>query len=104
VEVCEDNYEGYDDFSRFQAAEKISFQKEKWTVAIGAALSRYDVGDRKMAEDNIDYITTTGTFEVRHSIKPHWTVFFESEHEKQRYEEFEDYTVTTVLLGVQWQK
>lgn len=104
VEVCEDNYEGFDDYNRFKAAEKISFQKEKWTVAAGMALSRYDAGNRKMSEDDIDYITTTATFEVRNAIRPHWTIFFESEHEMQYYKEFKDYTVTTVLLGLQWQK
>lgn len=104
VEICEDNYEGYDDYNRLKAAEKISFQKGKWTVALGMALSRYDVGNRKMPEDNIDYITTTGTFEVRNAFDPHWTVFLETEHEMQHYEEFEDYRITTILLGIQWQK
>lgn len=104
VGICEDNYQGYDDYNEFKASEKISFHREKWTAAIGISLSRYDAGDRKLSEDNIDYTTTTGTFELRHAVRPHWTLFFESEHEMQHYEEFENYTVTTVLLGVQWTK
>jgi hypothetical protein len=104
VTICEDNYKGYDDYNRIRASERISFQKGNWATAIRLAVSRYDVGNRTMPEDNIDYTTTTGNFEIRHSIKSNWTIFFESEHEIQRYEEFEDYTVTTVLLGVRWQR
>ena len=104
VRICEDNDQGYDDYNRFSASEKISFEKGKWTAAAGIAVTRYDSGNRKVSEDNIDYTTTTGTFEIRHAIESHWTLFFESEHELQHYEEFENYTVTTLLLGVQWKK
>lgn len=104
VTLCEDNYKGYHDYNRVRASEKISFQKGGWTSAIRLAVSRYDAGDRTMPEDNIDYTTFTGNFEVSRLVKPNWSIFFESEHEIQRYEAFEDYTVTTALLGVRWQK
>jgi hypothetical protein len=104
VTICKDNYKGYDDYNRIRASERISFERGNWATAIRLAVSRYDVGNRTIPEDNIDYTTTTGNFEVSRSIKPNWTIFLESEHEIQRYEEFENYTVTTVLLGVRWQE